>query len=387
VTPVLNPLDDFPVHQTSEPLAHPASASRNHFDRYFFNGYDPDGDVFFAAAMGLYPNRHVIDAAFSVLVDGEQRSVNASGRAPLDRTDTSVGPIRVEVVEPLRRLRLIVDAADLGMTADVTFSARTPAYSEPHFLLRNGTDVVFDYTRLTQLGAWQGQIDLDGTVIDLDPARHRGVRDRSWGIRPVGEQPEPGVPLLQLPQFFWLWAPLDWGDHATHFSVNEDATGRRWHQAGAVVPLLDDSAPHAFDADDRVEPMRDVRYHIDWQPGTRRSSSASLVLEPWHDEPRTIELEPLTTFSMCGLGYLDSEWGHGRWKDELAVAARQWKVDALDPEVLAHVHVQQLCRATDGERTGVGVFEQLVINEHRPTGLRGFTEGHQPDDQPGRSPA
>ena len=37
--------------------------------------------------------------------------------------------------------------------------------------------------------------------------------------------------------------------------------------------------------------------------------------------------------------------------------------------------------------TGVGVFEQLVINEHRPTGLRGFTEGHQPDDQPGRSPA
>src|SRR5690606_11870636 len=136
-----------------------------------------------------------------------------------DRTRTAVGPIRVEVVDPLRQLRVIVDAADLGVAADVTFTARTPAYAEPRFLLHRGADVVFDYTRLTQLGAWRGRIDVGGATIALDPAVHRGVRDRSWGIRPVGEQPEPGEPLLELPQFFWLWAPLDWGDHATHFSV------------------------------------------------------------------------------------------------------------------------------------------------------------------------
>lgn len=383
---MLNPLDDFPVHQTSEPLAHTASASRNHFDRYFFNGYDPAGEVFFGVAMGLYPNRHVIDGAFSVLVDGVQRSVNASGRAPLDRTQTSVGPLRVEVVEPLRELRVLVDAADLGLAADVTFTARTPAYAEPRFVHRHGTDVVFDYTRLTQLGAWRGSVEVDGTTLPLDPEVHRGVRDRSWGIRPVGEQPEPGVPLLELPQFFWLWAPLDWGDHATHFSVNEDARGRRWHHAGAVVPLLTHDATHAFDPGGLVEPMHDVGYSIEWTPGTRRSSSASLALHPWNGEDRTIALEPLVTFPMCGLGYLDGEWGHGRWKDELAVAAREWRVDALDPEVLAHVHVQQLCRATDPadpSRTGLGVFEQLAINAHEPTGLSGFVDGFRPGEAPG----
>jgi hypothetical protein len=81
------------------------------------------------------------------------------------------------------------------------------------------------------------------------------------------------------------------------------------------------------------------------------------------------------TFPMRGIGYLDSEWGHGRWKDELAVASRTWSVDALDPTDLANVHVQQLCRARDGERSGLGVFEQLAINEHLPTGLGGFTDG------------
>ena len=62
--------------------------------------------------MGLYPNRHVTDAAFSVVVDGgrvdgRQINVHASRRAPTDRADANqVGPITVEVLEPLHALRL-----------------------------------------------------------------------------------------------------------------------------------------------------------------------------------------------------------------------------------------------------------------------------------------
>ena len=89
---MLSPLDDYPVHQTAAPIAQPASGDRNHYDRYFFNGYDPDGEVFFAAAMGHYPNRHVVDAAFSVVHAGVQRSVLASGRMDLQRS-SRVGPI------------------------------------------------------------------------------------------------------------------------------------------------------------------------------------------------------------------------------------------------------------------------------------------------------
>jgi hypothetical protein len=368
---VLNPLDDFPVHQTPEPVAHPASGDRNLYDRYFFNGYDPDGELFFAAALGVYPNRQVIDASFSVLHRGTQHSVHASGRAPLDRGDTRIGPLRVEVVEPLRRLRVSVADADLGLRADIGFDARTPAVEEPRFRWHDEGRSVFDYTRLTQFGRWSGSIEVGGERFDLDPARHRGCRDRSWGIRPVGERAD-GAPARELPQFFWLWAPLEFGDCCTHFDVNESADGRRWHESGMIVPLLGTQEP--FDPTG-IEAMREVAYDLDWVPGTRRTRRAGLTLRPWRGDDERIELEPLLHFPMRGLGYLSPDWGHGNWKGESVIGAEQWQVDDLDPTEPWHLHVQQLVRARWGEREGIGVFEQLALNDHEPTGLRGLFDG------------
>ena len=46
--------DDYPIHQTPEPIAY-AGTDRNFYDRYFFNGYAPAGDeatrTFFAARL------------------------------------------------------------------------------------------------------------------------------------------------------------------------------------------------------------------------------------------------------------------------------------------------------------------------------------------------
>ena len=36
--------DDYPIHQTPEPIARPASTDRHVYDRYWFNGYSGDGD-------------------------------------------------------------------------------------------------------------------------------------------------------------------------------------------------------------------------------------------------------------------------------------------------------------------------------------------------------
>jgi hypothetical protein len=140
LTAVLSPFDDYPIHQTPEPIAHLASGDRNAYDRYFFHGYDREGDIFFGAALGVYPNRHVVDASFSVVRGGVQRSVHASGRLPFGDRPTRIGPIRIEVVKPLHTLRVVVDDTDdeLGVAADVTFAARTVAVEEPRHTSRNG---------------------------------------------------------------------------------------------------------------------------------------------------------------------------------------------------------------------------------------------------------
>ena len=122
---MLTRFDDYPLHQTAEPLAQPSTGDRNFYDRYFFSGYSAAGDLFFAAALGVYPNRRVMDAAFSVVRGGTQWVVRASRLAPLERTETTVGPITVEVVEPLRTLRLRVADNDYGVAANLTFAART----------------------------------------------------------------------------------------------------------------------------------------------------------------------------------------------------------------------------------------------------------------------
>ena len=93
---MLTPFDDFPIHSSAEPVATPASADPNHYDRYWFNGHQKDGDFYFGAAMGHYPVRGVIDAAFSLVIDGVEHSVFASGRMPFDRS-TEIGPIRSPV--------------------------------------------------------------------------------------------------------------------------------------------------------------------------------------------------------------------------------------------------------------------------------------------------
>src|SRR5882757_7191419 len=56
---MLNKLDDYPIHQTPEPIAHAATSDRNAYDRTWFNGYSQDGSRYFGVGMAIYPHRGV----------------------------------------------------------------------------------------------------------------------------------------------------------------------------------------------------------------------------------------------------------------------------------------------------------------------------------------
>jgi len=363
---MLTHLDDYLVHQTPEPVAHPDTGDRNFYDRFFFNGYARVGDLFFGAALGLYPNRRVMDAAFSVVRGGRQHALHASRLAPVERTETRVGPIAVDVLAPLDQLALRVAPNAHGLEADLVFRSRTVAIEEPRFTLRRNGRVFMDATRLTQFGTWEGWIAVDGARVAIAPGDVLGCRDRSWGVRPVGE-PEGGAPGM-APQFFWLWAPLHFDDVCTHLQVNEDADGRRLAASGVLVRTdrRDETA---------IQTMAAVDHRVRWRAGTRRADAADLTLVPHSDAAHTIALEPLLTFQMLGLGYVNPEWGHGHWKGEEAVGGSAWTLADLDPLDPRHLHVQQLCRARMGGRVGLGVLEQLVIGPHAPSGFGDLFDG------------
>jgi hypothetical protein len=365
-------MDDYPIHQTPLPVAHAGNGHPDHYDRYFFNGYRDD--LYLGAAMAVYPNRGIIDAAVSLVHDGVQRSVYASGRMPLDRMQTRIGPISIDVEEPLRTLRITCDGAEHGLEADLRFTARTVALEEPRQAIHDGGRLMMDSTRLTQWGSWSGTIGRPGEQIDLDAVTTYGCKDRSWGIRPVG-QPAPAAPSTRLPQIFFLWAPLNFPNRAVHMMCFERETGERWMQTSAVIPVLDGPESPTWGVD-VIEHAAGFDYDIEWEPGLRRARRAELTLRPLAGDPETFTLEPRVQFRMRGIGYTHPEWGHGTWKGDLASGGDEFKVSELDTLDPSSIHIQQVVTVTTGTGDeGIGVLEQLVFGPHAPTGLADFLDG------------
>ncbi|MEQ1490987.1 MAG: hypothetical protein ABL932_10610 [Terricaulis sp.] len=352
--------DDYPIHQTPEPVAFSGS-DRNFYDRYFFNGYSADGSVFFAAALGIYPHLDVIDAAFCLLIDGKQHNVRASRRLKGERMNLSVDPIEVRVIEPLRKLGVRVTDNDGGVRADLIFEARHTPIEEPRFTRRIGTRMFMDYTRMTQNGVWSGDLSLNGQSIYIAGAF--GTRDRSWGIRPVGapdSQPAPASP-----QFFWLWAPFNFESHAVFCHTNDDDAGKAWNRRAVI--------DHIGQA--RTE-FENPNFELTYNTGTRRLQSARIALS----SEASLSIEPTgPKFYMSGLGYTHPTWGHGRDHGDFETAYDAIDLATIDDTAPGQLHIQALARATlrtgTGEHQGGGVLEQFLIGPHAPSSFKSILDG------------
>jgi len=357
--------DDFPIHQTPEPVQQVFTSDRNFYDRFFFNGYWREADPFFAAGMGIYPNLGIIDAAFSVVSDGVQHCVRASRVLGADRMDTRVGPISIEVVRPLDALRVRVDHPEVK--ADLVFHARAMPIEEPRFTRRSGPRVTFDVTRFTQHGGYSGSLSVGGKTFDAVPSRVWGTRDRSWGVRTIGPQDPAGAPSTAPPQFFWLWSPSNFEDVCTHFDVNENADGSRWHEFGAFV-RAQPPAP--------LELASSVDWRIDYMPGTRHARRAEITLRLPSGVEHRIELEPIFNFYMHGIGYGHPKWGHGIYVGPDVSAYESFKLADIDQSLPMHQHIQAVCRSRMGSREGMGILEMLIFGPHAESGFKQILDMH-----------
>jgi hypothetical protein len=386
----VGPGDDYPLHTSARPVRDPGT-ERNLYDRFFLNGYQRDGNLFFALALGQYPGRNVMDAAFSVIVDGVQHNLRASRLLGDDRLDTTVGPIRVRVDKPLRSVHVLIDdtgpdSAKSGIAAHLAFTARGPVFEEAPFRSRSGYRLLFDYTRMTQNGAWSGQLSAGGHSITIDPASTWGTKDRSWGVRPVGEREHPGAP--EPFTFFWLWAPMNFEDACGHFDVNEHPDGTRWHETAmwsGAIDQGDRGEGGGSDDNDRLD--NDVlelelhkgraAYRLYFPGGDRHARGASVFFD-LRDRTHQVELESIDTFFMNGIGYSHPTWGHGmyvgddvRSYDSVVTA----DVNRTDPQ---NLHIQALCRLRrDDGVEGMGILEQLFVGPHTPSGLSGIIDAHR----------
>jgi hypothetical protein len=359
------PFDEYPIHQTPLSLRYVGTSDRNFYDRCYFNAHDRTGDVFLITGLGVYPNLGVVDAYAVVRIEDQQHVVRFSDAHDGRSTDASVGPYRVEVVEPLQKIRLICDGDEHGIGFDITWDGSFPAVMEQHHELRTGPRAILDASRFAQMGTWSGELRVDGATIPVDADRWVGSRDRSWGIRPVGEPEAPGR-LGDEPRegFWWLYVPLRFDDFATIVILQEEPDGfRSLNDATLVRP------------DGSIEQLGWPEIELVYTPGTRIPERALLHLTRRDGKAMDIEVSSLGYIPLhigCGYGG-DNDWTHGQWRGRGFAEGSVY--DLSDPAIAGMIPfgvIDHVGRATCDGQEGWGLFEHATIGRHDPTGFTDF---------------
>jgi hypothetical protein len=358
-----DPLDEYPIHQLPLPMRYVGSSDRNVYDRCIFQGIDHEADVYFITGLGVYPNLGVIDAYATVRRGDRQWAVRTAGSRPADKMKQEVGPYRIEVIEPFHDLRLLCDADEQGIGLDLHYRSDYAPISEPQHVRYQSDRILLDASRFAGVGTWEGELRVAGERIPVTPERFTATRDRSWGIRPVGEAEPAGRPR-EFAGMWWNWIPLRFDDFALHVILEENPQGlRNTNFAVRVFPEATGRPPEQLGW-----PLPEVRY----QSGSRRPVGASMELVTRDGKTDTLEIEPLVGIPLnvgCGYG-ADPDWSHGLWKGESWLEGSVY--DHQDPAVAGRAAFSisdHLARATFDGQTGWGIFEHGSIGRHDPSGF------------------
>ncbi len=362
-------LDEYPLHQVPLPVTWSGSSDRNAYDRCYLNAHDRTGDIFLITGAGYYPNLGTKDAFVLVRRGDVQTAVHLSDPIDDDRLNQRIGNYRIEVLEPLRKLRVVMEETE-GIAMDMTFEGSFEVLQEQPHVMRAGSRVTLNAQRFAQVGTWSGTLAIDGEDLAVTPDTWVGTRDRSWGIRPVGEAPPAGAPAdPEFEGMWWNYYPLRFDEYAVILIVQEDPDGFR---------TLNDCT--RVWQDGRVEQLGWPRITVHYASGTRIPTGATVEATTPTGAPVQIEIESKLAVPIhLGGGYGgDADWIHGMWKGPDFTERRTYHL--TDPEVEGRVmfgvidHVgRAVCREADGsEAEGWGLFEHGAIGRHDPSGFDDF---------------
>jgi hypothetical protein len=208
-----------------------------------------------------------------------------------------------------------------------------------------------------------------GQEFAITQDRWRGARDRSWGVRPVGEGEPPGIQAKNTPQFYWMYAPMQFDDFSILAIVQEDADGNRILEEGVRVwPEAADRAPERLGSPD---------YLPRFVPGTREIETATVSFRPRGGAPLEVTVRPVLPVSlMVGTGYgLEPDWRHGMHQGpDLVVQGVCYDLDRPGDEARMWGMTDAVavfeCAEDGSVVTGSGLFEYWALGAHAPTGLQ-----------------
>lgn len=372
----LVPSDEGFNHQIADTFASVLQADRSWTEKVCLSVGAHSGEVQIGFGLGKYINRNVMDGYAGASRGVEQWTVRASRMLAPEPDLTAVGPIRYEVLEPLRRIRIALAENDTQPVAfDVELDcSEIPPFLENHEFRRQlgGYRTDNDLVRYHQVGVPRGWLQLEGRRYEIDPDNWYCTRDHSWGLRyGVGVEPPdimPGIDPDQFPMNF-LWSPMrlvrpDGSAYAIHFfylRVPIPGVPRTLH-GGVEHP------------DGTREPFAAMEPELRYDPVNRRLLGGRLHITMESGESRVLAIEVVsdTGFHLgAGLYFgLDGHY-HGEWRGEYHEDG-DYVADCADENNARRLHQIRDCliRVTDGDAVGYTNIQSVVNGEWPELGLR-----------------
>jgi hypothetical protein len=355
---MLSPQDDFIGHQLPTTFDHVASSDPAWMERLWYTGHPaPAGDAIFDIGLGYHPNRNVMDAFAGVTLGTTQYNFRASRRLRPTPLVTAVGPLRIEVIEGLKRHRLVLEPNASGLSFELDFVATmNPHEEEPHFRRRNGR-VTEHMARAEQLGRYTGWIEVAGRRLVVRPDSWLGQRDHSWGIRAEMRTDETNPPLTYYPPFFYTWTTVQFPDRGLHIFFKERAPGDKIYLTGEEVLPLGAKAKRGLILDDATH---EVAWAPDPHSQTVESAELTAVLADGSERRLRIRTLPARYFLKGGLYGGLRGWSQGDDKGALYTEHDVW--DLTDPETrrVARTLCDHVIEVRLGDAVGYGITEYGV---------------------------
>lgn len=369
--------DETFTHQIADTFARVSQSDRAWTEKVWAMAAARDGSLSVAFGLGKYVNRDVMDAFAGVSRQSEQWTVRASRKLAPRPELSKVGPISYEIIEPLRRVRLVLAANDIGpISFDIEIDSSVPPVVEERetHVSRSRYRLDADVVRFHQSGSARGWVEVDGKRTEFDDADWVGARDRSWGVRyGVGQPlddveqtpPPPGTSTLVL------WMPVTMtkpdGRTFTLFVYYQRHYGEGWATGSAQGAI---ELP-----DGRRKTFRDIVPGLAFEDGNRRLIGGDLRCVQSDGTERVVTIEPISATGFhLGTGLYGGFEGHvhGEFRGDLHVEGEH--VDRCDEVEVAHrIHQHRDCIVrvvdqSDGS-SGVGSLQSIVTGPHPELGL------------------
>jgi len=355
---LLTPPDEYFTHQVPFPHAVVGSSDPSWRERYWFSVQDTaNRDVVLTCGLGQYPNQNTQEAFVSLAIGAVQHNLRLA-RALLPESHlTRVGPFRVEVVEPLRALRLVLEPNPAGVEFDLLWTGTMePLLEDRHFQLSRAR-VVHDLIRYVQVGRAAGWLRAGDRQFTLDETTWWGERDHSWGVRPipaVAGEPPPMSPEWRL----LVFCPLQFETFGLHLYLYEAQPGRPLHLSAGIMRPPGHSEP--------ADLIDSVTHDLRWRDGAPVLTLDDGDLSVRLVDGRVFDIHLRAEAGRAylrggGYGGVDG-WYQGHWKGDQSIEHETWALD--DPDVLptyAKASSDHLVQARCGDEIGYGVIEYVVL--------------------------